>query len=1548
MTKKNAGKNQKNKKYIKKNDEKSVESFDEKVFNVLLNSEHDSTGSVASKLEESNKKLQLIIDAMPAIIGYINTEYKFQFANKFLKNFLNVNPSDIIGKHIKDVAGEKAFEAVKSKYDKAFAGERQEFETLIPIPNGSVKPIHATYVPHKVKGKIEGTFILIQDITKRKRDEKELKDAKNALEKVNIELGEALNIGINQFNLFADNLPGNLFIKDDKLEYVFLNRTFLKVFKLNKKNVKGLTAHDLYPENIANKLHEVDLEVQKEKQIIEKEIKTNEGQINEKWERVIKFPIKMPDGKIFVGGIALDITQEKQRSEAIINSELRYRSLFESARDAIIIIDFDKIIDVNQSTLKKFGYKDKSEIINKSVVDISPKFQPDGNPSRDSAIKVIKKALTGESQLFNWKHKRKDGTEFYTEVSLNKFSFNKNNYILASVRDISKRIAIEQELIKAKEHAETSEKYLENIINNIGDPVFVNDEQNNFLLVNDAFCSFLGLTRENIIGKTLAEDISPQEMEGFLRVNKEVFETGKESIIEELVTLKSGETKTIYTKKTRYIDSNGKKHLIGVVRDITERVNIENELKKAQTIARLGNWYLDILTNEIVWSDELYEMYGLDPLRPVPPYEEHVKYFTPESWELLSTSIENTIKIGESYSIELQANEAIENLNWKWMAAQGEAVFDSENRVIAVRGTAQDITDRKLAEENIKETLMQLNLAVNTAKIGVWTHDIATSELVWNNELFEIYGITSSEFDYSQDSFKKLVHPEDIDLLMNQQEKLIQNKSVTGLNFRIIRPNNEVRYIFGSATPIFDEEGNLIKIIGINLDVTEDRKAEKELKESKAKFEILSNVTFEGILIHDKGVPVDMNTSCHDMFGYTRDEVFDKDLIELIVRKDYRKVVAKNVLNDYELPYEIMAIKKDGAEMPIELEGKTYYSEDNKKLRVTAIRDITERKIAEEKIKEGEANVTSILNSLPASICVINKTGKILQVNDVWKQFGATGSPEKKPKAYTEYNYFDVCKVDWENEHSKAILKGLKGLLKGGTGVFDYEYPCHTSDKEQWFLLRANLMKTKDKQIVISHFDVTERKLAEQSIIESEAKYRTLFEQSLMGIGMAIGQKIVMANKGMLEIFEYESEEEMLKKPLLDLIAPDYRDYIIKRIKEGQTNMGKNLPAEYQYDILCGNGKTKTVRGFTSYINVGGQVFSQTIVTDVTERVKAQNELVIALAEITELKQKVEAENIYLKEELKLEGSFEEIIGASKTLKKVLKQVEQVSKSNTTVLILGETGTGKELIAKAIHMTSDRKNKPLVKVNCSALPSELIESELFGHEKGAFTGAINKKIGRFELANQGTIFLDEIGDLPIDLQTRLLRVLQESEFERLGGEKTIKVDVRVITATNRNLEELVVEGKFRQDLYYRLNVFPVTSPPLRDRKEDIPSLVNHFINKYGNKVKSNIKSVHKPSIDRLMDYDWPGNIRELEHVIERAIVLNQGEQLRIGNWFVNTNSELKNTLVTMEETERDHIIKVLEKTNGKIRGVNGAAEILGLKPTTLESRMKKLNISRKN
>ncbi|MDP6041556.1 MAG: sigma 54-interacting transcriptional regulator, partial [Candidatus Latescibacteria bacterium] len=285
--------------------------------------------------------------------------------------------------------------------------------------------------------------------------------------------------------------------------------------------------------------------------------------------------------------------------------------------------------------------------------------------------------------------------------------------------------------------------------------------------------------------------------------------------------------------------------------------------------------------------------------------------------------------------------------------------------------------------------------------------------------------------------------------------------------------------------------------------------------------------------------------------------------------------------------------------------------------------------------------------------------------------------------------------------------------------------------------------------------------------------------------------------------------------------------------------------------------------------------------------------------------------------------------------------------TDATVLILGETGTGKELLARAVHNTSARKDRTLVKVNCAALPVNLIESELFGHEKGAFTGAENRKIGRFELADGGTVFLDEIGDLPLELQAKLLRVLQEGEFGRLGSSETLTVDVRVITATNRDLEEEVKEGTFREDLYYRLNVFPIRSLPLRERKEDISVLVNHFVKKIEARIGKQVDTVPQKAMDTLMAYAWPGNVRELENLIERAVIVSRGNRLELGDWFPKTVTlPEQRGLVSLEENERRHIQEALDETSGRVSRDKGAAKILDINPHTLLSRMKKLGIER--
>jgi PAS domain S-box-containing protein len=366
---------------------------------------------------------------------------------------------------------------------------------------------------------------------------------------------------------------------------------------------------------------------------------------------------------------------------------------------------------------------------------------------------------------------------------------------------------------------------------------------------------------------------------------------------------------------------------------------------------------------------------------------------------------------------------------------------------------------------------------------------------------------------------------------------------------------------------------------------------------------------------------------------------------------------------------------------------------------------------------------------------------------------------------------------------------------------------------------------------------------------------------------------------------------------------------------------------EFPVDIMLSPVKTE-----------GGELVLS-VIRDLSEKKRAEEELA-----------RREREKRYLEEELNTEHRFEEIIGESVGLKKVLKQVETVAEQDVTVLLLGETGTGKDLIARAIHQLSPRRERTLVKLNCAAIPTGLLESELFGHEKGAFTGAISQKIGRLELAHQGTLFLDEVGDLPLEIQPKLLRALQEKEFERLGGTRTIPVDIRLVAATNRNLEKMVADREFRSDLYYRLRVFPISIPPLRERREDIPLLVRYFVAKHAARMDRKIESIPPEIMEALTKWDWPGNIRELENFLERCVILSKGPALRapLSELQVPDETSVERDDLSLEAADREHILRVLREAKGMIGGPGGAAARLGLKRTTLNSKIKKLGIKRQD
>jgi formate hydrogenlyase transcriptional activator len=429
-------------------------------------------------------------------------------------------------------------------------------------------------------------------------------------------------------------------------------------------------------------------------------------------------------------------------------------------------------------------------------------------------------------------------------------------------------------------------------------------------------------------------------------------------------------------------------------------------------------------------------------------------------------------------------------------------------------------------------------------------------------------------------------------------------------------------------------------------------------------------------------------------------------------------------------------------------------------------------------------------------------------------------------------------------------------------------------------------------------------------------------------------------------IFGFSPDETISLERFEDCVLPEDLPLVRKTLAEAFASP-QQLEVEYRIRDVSGTVRWLASKGRQHRLQGGATDRLLGVTLDIHRRKCLEEALRNRLEEVEALKRRLEGEAYYLREDLAREQGFEQIIGSSTALKTVLAAARQVALTDATVLLLGETGSGKGLLAHAIHQMSSRKDRPMVTVNCAALPNNLIESELFGREKGAFTGAHARQAGRFEVADRGTIFLDEIGEMPLELQAKLLRVLQDGEFERLGSARTIKVDVRIIAATAQDLRVAVRNGQFRQDLFYRLNVFPITIPPLRDRTEDIVLLAHYFAEKFARKMSKKINSISKAALSRLLNYDWPGNVRELEHVVERSVIISPGTTLIFGDQLAPVpEPTVQESTLDLASVERRHIIQVMRQTNWKIEGSGGAAAILGLHPSTLRFRLKKMGIQR--
>ena len=740
-------------------------------------------------------------------------------------------------------------------------------------------------------------------------------------------------------------------------------------------------------------------------------------------------------------------------------------------------------------------------------------------------------------------------------------------------------------------------------------------------------------------------------------------------------------------------------------------------------------------------------------------------------------------------------------------------------------------------------------------------------------------------------------------------------------------------------------------------------------QENEARFSYIVENANEVIVITQDEVIKYCNQKISELMGYSPEEMQTLTLDEFIhpedlefVKREYRsRLSGEQPRNSYSL----RVVARDGQVKHV-LVNSALIDWDGNPAALAMITDITERIEIQEELMQSEQRFRNLMEQSPLDFVILTPEGKIREVNAAWFRNWDV-QPDDADKIIAAYN------MRTDSHFAELGITPLVESAFAGENVilppvhyipnreFDEMGVENIKARERW--IQTHMYPIKDRSgivesVVAINMDITDLKRAEAEALSTEKGFRDLVDQSPMPLEiLSLDGKILQKNQAWNKLWGVDETgaDEVLEKYNM-LTDPQLERMGFSDLVEEAFSGKQIVLPPFRYD------STETIEDFSlddiegtlaPWIQAhlypirdkdGELINIVNTYVDISEIKHSEAELRIALNEIEQLKDRLEAESAYLQEEIKLEHNFTSIIGNSAALKYTLSRVEQVAPTESPVLIMGETGTGKELIARALHELSSRNNRPLIKVNCAALPAELIENELFGREKGAFTGAASAQAGRFEVANGSTLFLDEIGELPVDLQAKLLRVLDSGEFERLGSTRTRHSDARIIAATNRELEVEVEENRFREDLWFRLKVFPITVPPLRERLEDLPLLARFFIDLYSKKMGKASTDITVRTMQKLQGYHWPGNVRELKHAIEGACIAARGKSLHIE--LPQSRNQQDTEFKTFTEMEREYILRVLEAKNWKIGGVNSAAATLDMHVNTLRGRMKKLGIKK--
>jgi PAS domain S-box-containing protein len=851
---------------------------------------------------------------------------------------------------------------------------------------------------------------------------------------------------------------------------------------------------------------------------------------------------------------------------------------------------------------------------------------------------------------------------------------------------------------------------------------------------------------------------------------------------------------------------------------------------------------------------------------------------------------------------------------------------------------AGERAERKRAEEALRRNEAYLTEAQTLSRTGSFGWNVSSGEIYWSEETYKIFEYEQSVRPILQVVFQR-THPDDKDLVEQTINRAIGAMENFDLEHRLLMPDGSVKHLHVLARAVETSPGNL-EFVGAVTDVTAAKQAEMKFRESEAYLAEAQRLSHTGSWAWN---PVTTKTTymseeCYRILGLDSlgGMVSLETALQRIHRDDRRtfaEKIEKATRERAEFELDFRSCHPGGEIRDIHTVGHPVSGPSGDLVEyVGTIIDVTERKQAEEKIRQNEAELRQLVDAIPQQVFVFSPDWSPIFANQQERDYTGLNSEEVRSKDA-------VARVFHPEDLKKLEVLRERGTLE--VAPFELEARIKGKDGQyRWFLIRDNPLLDDQGRIVRwygTRTDITGRKQAEEMARQSENEIRHILDFAPQHVAVLGPDRATLyLNHVLLDYFG---------RTLDDFLSLDRREFIEpndwERLKgETQTKFLSGVPHEAEIRLRRKDG---TYRWF---------VFHYSPLRDEQGRIRRWYVAGTDIDDRKQAEERLHNENVALREEIDRASMFEEIVGTSPALHAVLSRVSKVAPTDSTVLVSGETGTGNELIARAVHRRSHRSSRAFVSVNCASIPHDLIASELFGHEKGAFTGAFQRRLGRFELAEGGTIFLDEIGELPAATQIALLRVLQEREFERVGGSGSIRTNVRVIAATNRDLQAAIAARTFRSDLFYRLNVFPIEVPPLRQRREDIPVLVEYFIDRFARKAGKRISSVNKQSLELLQSYPWPGNIRELQNVIERSVIVCDTESFSVDeSWLSrqpaagepNSHPGLSGKLASQE---KEMIEAALRESGGRVSGPSGAAIKLGIPGSTLDSKIKSLKIDK--